>query len=161
MRDADARLRDDATVRWTCHLPRGVALERRGDALACAPPPPARSDGRVRVDGRLAHLRVAFGHDAGLGGAAGHAVPAPPGAALDLRPRRDGDAFHAPWRDGPAKLVAFLRGQGVVAAARDAVPLLCVGSRVLAVFLPDRVVCAREIDGDEVLRVALVEDSGT
>lgn len=41
------------------------------------------------------------------------------------RRRRDGDRFRPAWRDRPAKLKDFLRGQGVPLHRRDEVALIC------------------------------------
>ena len=104
--DADAKL-CGGEAEWTLHLPRGVLLRVGHGALSCAEPPPSRSVGRVRIDGRLGHLSVAL--DRGL------AVPAPADGALDLRPRRAGDRFRAPWRDAARskRRSTVLRGQRI------------------------------------------------
>lgn len=51
---------------------------------------------------------------------------------FDLCPRRkrDGDRFRPAWRDRPAKLKDFLRGQGVPLHRRDEVALICVEDKV-------------------------------
>ena len=139
--DADAKL-CGGEAEWTLHLPRGVLLRVGHGALSCAEPPPSRSVGRVRIDGRLGHLSVAL--DRGL------AVPAPANEPLDLRPRQAGDRFRAPWRDAPQKLSTVLRGQRIRSADdRAATVVLACGERVLAAFPPggDALVCAAE-DGD-------------
>ena len=139
--DADAKL-CGGEAEWTLSLPRGVLLRVGHGALSCAEPPPSRSVGRVRIDGRLGHLSLNVGR--------GLAVPAPADGALDLRPRQAGDRFRAPWRDAPQKLSTVLRGQRIRNADdRAATVVLACGERVLAAFPPagDALVCAAE-DGD-------------
>ena len=153
--DADAKL-CGGEAEWTLHLPRGVLLRVGHGALSCAEPPPSRSVGRVRIDGRLGHLSVAL--DRGL------AVPAPADGPLDLRPRQAGDRFRAPWRDGPQKLSTVLRGQRIRNADdRAATVVLSCGERVLAAFPPDgdALVCAAEDgDGEVLVNVASTASVG-
>ncbi len=153
--DADAKL-CGGEAEWTLHLPRGVVLRVGHGALSCAEPPPSRSVGRIRIDGRLGHLSVAL--DRGL------AVPAPANEPLDLRPRQAGDRFRAPWRDAPQKLSTVLRGQRIRNADdRAATVVLACGERVLAAFPPDgeALVCAAEDgDGEVLVDVSAAASSG-
>ena len=153
--DADAKL-CGGEAEWTLHLPRGVLVRVGHGALSCAEPPPSRSVGRVRIDGRLGHLSVAL--DRGL------AVPAPADGALDLRPRQAGDRFRAPWRDAPQKLSTVLRGQRIRNADdRAATVVLACGERVLAAFPPggEALVCgAEDGDGEVLVDVFAVAPAG-
>ncbi|CAN0058673.1 unnamed protein product [Pylaiella littoralis] len=53
---------------------------------------------------------------------------------LHVRRKRDGDRFRPAWRDRPAKLKDFLRGQGVPLHRRDEVALICAEDKVIAVY---------------------------
>ena len=46
------------------------------------------------------------------------------GSRLLVRRRRDGDRFHARWKDTPIKLKDFLRGQKLPLHERDMVPVI-------------------------------------
>ncbi|EGB03318.1 hypothetical protein AURANDRAFT_68117 [Aureococcus anophagefferens] len=84
-----------------------------------------------RTKKSLAHLRI-------IESSKGIDVRPFPNDAM-LRVGKDGDTFHAPWRDRPTPLVKFLRGQKVFLQDCDIVPLLATDlGMVVAVFLPDR-----------------------
>jgi len=53
---------------------------------------------------------------------------------LEIRFRKAGDKFQAPWLPKDQKLKDFLRGQKVQLHERDLLPLLCLGDEVIAVI---------------------------
>ncbi|MCH8075489.1 MAG: tRNA lysidine(34) synthetase TilS [SAR324 cluster bacterium] len=61
----------------------------------------------------------------------------PPGATLELRPRRPGDRFHPPWKDKPVKLKEFLRERKIPLDQRDRVALVVLDERVIGLLPPD------------------------
>lgn len=50
------------------------------------------------------------------------------------RRKKDGDRFRPTWRDRPAKLKDFLRGQGVPLHRREEVALICDQRDVVSLF---------------------------
>ena len=60
----------------------------------------------------------------------------PPGATLELRPRRPGDRFHPPWKDKPVKLKDFLRDRKIPLNQRDRVALVLLDERVIGLLPP-------------------------
>ncbi|CAM9365782.1 unnamed protein product [Ectocarpus sp. 4 AP-2014] len=79
------------------------------------------------------------------------------GARLHVRRKKDGDRFRPAWRDRPAKLKDFLRGQGVPLHRRDEVALICDHhDAVIAVYpsYPGFGVC-QDSTGEEPIRVRI------
>ncbi|CAM9121540.1 unnamed protein product, partial [Ectocarpus sp. 8 AP-2014] len=73
------------------------------------------------------------------------------------RRKKDGDRFRPAWRDRPAKLKDFLRGQGVPLHRRDEVALICDHhDLVIAVYpsYPGFGVC-QDSTGEEPIRVRI------
>lgn len=55
------------------------------------------------------------------------------GGYLQIRPRKDGDRFHPPWKNSPVKLKDFLRDQHVPTWQRDNIPCVLLDGVIVAV----------------------------
>lgn len=150
---------DDAILaggnRWRRWLPGGILVEKLGDGLRVC----GDADLRVAAVG-TADVAVWLPDESWAlvvarsrlsGGVALRGIPS--AAALEVRFRADGDRFHPAWRERPAKLKDFLRGQRIPLADRDRVPILVLrhspDDEVLVVFLGDAVHVARTRRVDE------------